>query len=87
MTHTGGNGHAMEHRRQHPDHVLVAKMGTITPDGKGDVYCYGCDDDVLDEQLVPHLAQFGIEAATSVKVGRVFFQQCFCNRFCRLRFP
>jgi ubiquitin carboxyl-terminal hydrolase 5/13 len=34
MTHMGGNGHALEHRQRFPDHVLVAKMGTITPDGK-----------------------------------------------------
>jgi ubiquitin carboxyl-terminal hydrolase 5/13 len=67
MTHTGGNGHALEHRARFPDHVLVAKMGTITPDGKGDVYCYACDNDVTDENLVFHLAHFGIEAATSVK--------------------
>jgi ubiquitin carboxyl-terminal hydrolase 5/13 len=37
MTHLGGNGHALEHRMNNPDHVLVAKMGTITADGKGDV--------------------------------------------------
>lgn len=37
MTDKGGNGHALEHRREFPDHVLVAKIGTITPEGKGDV--------------------------------------------------
>lgn len=30
-------------------------------------YCYGCDTDVLDENLSSHLATFGIEAASSVK--------------------
>ena len=67
MTHLGGNGHALEHRQQFPDHVLVAKMGTITPEGKGDTYCYACDNDVTDEELARHLAHFGIEAALAVK--------------------
>ncbi len=67
MTHLGGNGHAMEHRQKFPDHVLVAKMGTLTPDGRGDTYCYACDNDVVDEELAAHLARFGIDTATSVK--------------------
>lgn len=56
----GGRGHALDHRRDNPTHVLVCKMGTITPEGGGDVYCYGCDEDVVDPNLGQHLAAFGI---------------------------
>lgn len=37
------------------------KLGTITSDGKADVYCYKCDDEVVDNYLKEHLAIFGIE--------------------------
>lgn len=36
-------------------------MGTITPDGKGDVFSYTEDDMVEDPNLVQHLAHFGIK--------------------------
>ncbi len=45
--------------------MRVAPLFTFLP--QGDVYCYGCDNDVTDEELARHLAHFGIEAATSVK--------------------
>lgn len=40
---------------------LAVKLGTITSDGKGDVYSYAEDDMVLDPHLVEHLAHFGIK--------------------------
>jgi len=38
------------------------KLGTITADGKADVYSYDEDDMVEDPRLVAHLAHFGINA-------------------------
>lgn len=44
------------------------KLGTITPDGKADVYSYDEDDMVEDTKLVDHLAHFGINIAVLEKV-------------------
>lgn len=38
----------------------MVKLGTITPEGDADVYCYACDDEVIDNFLKDHLAIFGI---------------------------
>ena len=60
---SGGNGHAMAHHKatQHP---LVVKMGTISAEGTADVYCYACDNTVIDEQLAAHMHTFGIDIAS-----------------------
>ena len=39
-----------------PEYALAVKLGTITPDGKGDVFSYIEDDMVTDPQLSNHLA-------------------------------
>jgi len=44
------------------------KLGTITPDGGGDVYSYDEDDMVEDPSLVKHLAHFGIDVKSLEKV-------------------
>jgi len=36
------------------------KLGTITPEGRGDVYCYKCNDAVMDPDLTRHVNTFGI---------------------------
>ncbi|KAI8615238.1 hypothetical protein BC830DRAFT_1187292 [Chytriomyces sp. MP71] len=61
----GGNGHGMAHydATQHP---VCVKMGTITPEGTADVYCYQCDNEVLDGQLAAHLRNFGILVESAV---------------------
>jgi ubiquitin carboxyl-terminal hydrolase 5/13 len=56
---SGGNGHALEHGAATGHHVVV-KMGTITPEGKADVYCYACDDERVDPELPRHLNRFGL---------------------------
>lgn len=40
---------------------MAVKLGTITPDGKGDVYSYVEDDMVEDPHLIDHLSHFGIK--------------------------
>lgn len=47
---------------------LAVKLGTITQDGKGDVYSYDEDDLVLDPYLTKHLAHFGINIGQLEKV-------------------
>ena len=57
---SGGNSHAVAHNKK-TGHPLVVKMGTITPEGEASVFCYKCDDDVVDKNLVQHLIKFGIK--------------------------
>lgn len=47
---------------------LAVKLGTITKDGKADVFSYDEDDMVEDPNLGQHLAHFGINPANLVKV-------------------
>ncbi|KAI6169729.1 hypothetical protein EDD17DRAFT_1785071, partial [Pisolithus thermaeus] len=63
---TGGNGHALEHftSTQHP---VCVKLGTITPEGGADIYCYACNDARIDPELPTHLATFGINVASQRK--------------------
>jgi len=63
---SGGNGHALSHY-QSCMHPLACKLGTITADGDADVYCYACDDMVVDVNLKEHLATFGIDLASARK--------------------
>lgn len=56
---TGGNDHAVEHYRK-TGYPLAVKLGTITRDGKADVYSYAEDDMVEDPNLAIHLAHWGI---------------------------
>ena len=55
----GGNGHGLAHYEatQHP---LSVKMGSITPEGTADVFCYSHGDEILDPSLGEHLKRFGI---------------------------
>ena len=41
-------------------HPLACKLGTLTPEGSGDIYCYLCNDEVSDPNLGSHLANFGL---------------------------
>nr|CAH0100310.1 unnamed protein product [Daphnia galeata] len=56
---TGGNNHALEHY-QATGYPLAVKLGTISGDGKADVYSYAEDDMVEDPYLKQHLSHFGI---------------------------
>lgn len=56
---TGGNDHAVHHYTE-TKYPLAVKLGTITADGKADVYSYVEDDMVIDPKLQEHLLHFGI---------------------------
>lgn len=62
---SGGNGHAVAHF-QSTKHPLAVKLGTILYRGpseplEADLYCYACDEAVLDPELSVHLRALGIE--------------------------
>jgi ubiquitin carboxyl-terminal hydrolase 5/13 len=63
---TGGNNHAIDHSNS-LGHFVVCKLGTITPEGTAALYCYKCDDDVLDDKLKEHLSVVGIDISSQVK--------------------
>ncbi|AEO64775.1 uncharacterized protein THITE_2111115 [Thermothielavioides terrestris NRRL 8126] len=55
----GGNSHALAHSTE-SNHGVAVKLGSITPEGNADVYCYKCDEERIDEDLGSHLANWGI---------------------------
>ncbi|KAE8454065.1 hypothetical protein EG329_007843 [Mollisiaceae sp. DMI_Dod_QoI] len=54
-----GHGHGLEHKNT-TGHAVAVKLGSITPEGTADVYCYACDEERVDENLGAHLANWGI---------------------------
>jgi len=54
-----GNSHALAHSKA-TAHGVAVKLGSITPEGTADVYCYTCDEERIDENLSAHLANWGI---------------------------
>ncbi|KAJ8722252.1 hypothetical protein PYW08_004654 [Mythimna loreyi] len=66
---SGGNDHAVEHYRQ-TGFPLAVKLGTITADGKGDVFSYAEDDMVEDPYLADHLKHFGINVQQLQKTDK-----------------
>ena len=56
---TGGNEHAAQHFSV-SNYPLAVKLGTISADGKADVFSYAEDDMVIDPYLQKHLLHFGI---------------------------
>ena len=66
---TGGNDHAVEHYKS-TGYPLAVKLGTITREGKADVYSYDEDDMVEDPNLAVHLAHWGINITTMEKTEK-----------------
>lgn len=66
---TGGNDHAVQHYKE-TTFPLAVKLGTITADGKADVYSYAEDDMVEDPYLNKHLAHFGINIGQLEKTDK-----------------
>lgn len=62
----GGNSHGLAHfdATQHP---VAVKLGSITPEGNCDVYCYSCNDEKSDPEIKGHLAHWGINIAERQK--------------------
>lgn len=65
----GGNGHALDHFSQ-TGHAVACKLGTITPEGNADIFCYSCNDSKIDRQLDKHLANFNINIKSQKKTEK-----------------
>ncbi|KAH9885703.1 ubiquitin carboxyl-terminal hydrolase [Xylariomycetidae sp. FL2044] len=65
----GGNSHGLAHATE-SQHAVAVKLGSITPEGTADIYCYQCDDERVDEDLSSHLAHWGIILADRVKTEK-----------------
>ncbi|RPB29583.1 ubiquitinyl hydrolase [Terfezia boudieri ATCC MYA-4762] len=65
----GGNGHALAHFDAF-NHPVAVKLGSITPEGTADIYCYACNDERVDPELATHLAYWGINIAEREKTEK-----------------
>lgn len=65
----GGNGHGVAHTKS-AGHPVAVKLGSISAEGNADIYCYACDDEKTDPELVAHLANWGINLADRVKTEK-----------------
>lgn len=65
----GGNSHGLDHF-ENTGHVSSVKLGSITPEGNADVFCYACSEEVQDPQLVTHLQYWGINIADRVQTEK-----------------
>jgi len=65
----GGHSHGLAHANS-SNHAVAVKLGSITPDGTADVYCYQCDEERVDENLGTHLAHWGIMLADRQKTEK-----------------
>lgn len=61
-----GNSHGLGHALD-SGHGVAVKLGSITPEGGADVYCYKCDDERIDDRIGDHLAHWGILLAERQK--------------------
>lgn len=64
-----GNSHALAHSGA-SHHGVAVKLGSITPEGNADVYCYTCDEERIDENLGAHLANWGILLSERTKTEK-----------------
>ncbi|KAL3424359.1 ubiquitin carboxyl-terminal hydrolase [Phlyctema vagabunda] len=64
-----GNSHGLEHKNL-TGHGVAVKLGSITPEGTADIYCYSCDEERVDEELGKHLAHWGIMLAERQKTEK-----------------
>ncbi|KIW45357.1 uncharacterized protein PV06_03753 [Exophiala oligosperma] len=65
----GGHSHGLAHATE-SSHPVAVKLGSITPEGNADVYCYSCDEERVDTELAKHLAHWGINIADRQKTEK-----------------
>ena len=66
---SGGNGHGLQHAHE-TTHAVAVKLGSITPEGTADIYCYQCNEERTDPELAIHLAHWGINVADREKTEK-----------------
>lgn len=65
----GGNSHGLKHTEL-TKHAVAVKLGSLTPDGTADIYCYACNEERTDPELAAHLAHWGINIAEREKTEK-----------------
>lgn len=70
----GGNSHGLAHT-DGSGHPVAVKLGSLTADGGADVYCYACNEERTDPELVAHLANWGIDLAGRQKTEKSLTEQ------------
>ena len=65
----GGNSHGLAHTDS-TSHAVAVKLGSITPEGSADVYCYKCNEERIDTELAGHLSHWGIKIAEREKTEK-----------------
>ena len=65
----GGNSHGLKHTED-TSHSVAVKLGSITPEGTADIYCYSCNEERTDPDLAAHLAHWGINIAEREKTEK-----------------
>ena len=66
---SGGNSDGLEHTEL-TSHAVAVKLGSITPEGTADIYCYACNEERTDPELGKHLAHWGINIAEREKTEK-----------------
>ncbi|KAK3638617.1 ubiquitin C-terminal hydrolase Ubp14 [Elasticomyces elasticus] len=64
-----GNNHAINHTTS-TAHPVAVKLGSLTADGGADIYCYACDEERVDPELVAHLKHWGVDIEGRVKTEK-----------------
>lgn len=64
-----GNSHGLKHTEM-TSHAVAVKLGSITPEGTADIYCYSCNEERTDPELANHLARWGINIAEREKTEK-----------------
>lgn len=65
----GGQSHGLAHADA-TSHPVAVKLGSITPEGTADIYCYKCNEERTDPELAMHLAHWGIDIAEREKTEK-----------------
>ncbi|KAL8668902.1 MAG: hypothetical protein Q9168_006488 [Polycauliona sp. 1 TL-2023] len=65
----GGNSHGLRHTEL-TNHAVAVKLGSLTPDGTADIYCYACNEERTDPELAAHLGHWGINIAEREKTEK-----------------
>jgi len=66
---SGGNSHGLKHTEL-TSHAVAVKLGSITPEGTADIYCYACNEERTDPEVSSHLAHWGINIAEREKTEK-----------------
>lgn len=72
----GGNGHGVAHFEA-TGHPISLKMGSITPEGTADVFCYAHGTEIIDPELSSHLGNFGINVKSQNKTEKSLAEMVF----------